>query len=743
METTLTNTYVKYASVALDVRLDQLLDYGIEDRHLEIAVPGSRVVVPLRHQMQQGTIVEIKDAPDFDKIHPILEVSAKPLLTKDLLELAKWISDYYMTPLRSVLSLIIPTCIKKEIGPKLESFIERKQSRQIIQEALGNVRKKSPKQALVLDVMLHVKKGIFLSELKRKTNTTKATIDQLIKKGFLKERQVEKERSPLEHLDFIQTQKKQLTTQQQLAFDKIEDALEAKRFEVFLLHGLTGSGKTEIYLQAIDNVLKKGQSALLMVPEISLTHQTIERLFSRFYKKIAVLHHRLSSGERFDEWQKVYTQDASIVVGPRSSIFSPMQNLGLIIVDEEHDPSYKQSEKMPAINARDVAIMRAKINKCPVILGSATPSLESYHNTQKKNYTLLELNERINAKLPTVHIVDMQKEHEKKNFIFSDLFLQKFKERQEKKEQTLIFLNRRGFHAFQICPECNEILKCPHCDVSLTFHKSGNKLTCHLCAYSLYPPPKQCPSCKHEMLKFRGIGTEFVETQLRQLFPSTQIVRMDADTTRTKGAHKALIDRFKSKKANVLIGTQMIAKGLHIPSVTLVLVLNCDLTLNLPDFKAPENVFQLVTQVAGRSGRGHLPGEVVLQTKFTNHPVIQCAAKEDYKRFFNYELEQRKVFLFPPHNKLIKLMFRSFDEKSLLRFANQYFEKIKEKLSKGYTLYPLVPCGISKIKDQFRYQILVKGPNVATMHTLFSSIEIDKPKNVSCFFDIDPYSTFF
>ena len=431
-------------------------------------------------------------------------------------------------------------------------------------------------------------------------------------------------------------------------------------------------------------------------------------------------------------------------MGPRSSIFAPIQNLGLIVVDEEHDPSYKQSEKMPTYNGKDCAIMRAKLNNCPIILGSATPSLESYVNTQKYNhYTLLNLDERINQTMPEVAIVDMKKEHEKNNFLFSDLFIQNLQANLEKGEQTLIFLNRRGFHAMQICSECDNLTKCPHCDLALTFHKFANKLSCHLCAYELYPPPKICSECKSEMLQFRGVGTQFVESKLKALIPKIKTVRMDADTTKTKNAHRVLLEQFQSKKADVLIGTQMIAKGLHIPSVTLVLVLNCDLSLNLPDYKAHENVFQLITQVSGRSGRGHLPGKVILQTKQTEHPVIQFASREDYRGFFEYEMKERALFKFPPHTHLLKIIFKSFDEKSLLHFGFDLFEQLKKRLPIGYTLYPPTPCGISKIKDQFRYQILLKGQKIKTMNSLFDKMNLNKPKTITLFFDVDPYSTFF
>ncbi|NGX27725.1 MAG: hypothetical protein K940chlam6_01663, partial [Chlamydiae bacterium] len=416
-----------------------------------------------------------------------------------------------------------------------------------------------------------------------------------------------------------------------------------------------------VYLQAIAHILKQGMGILYLVPEIALTAQTIERFKGRFGgEQIAVLHYRLSDGERFDAWHKIRKGEAKIVIGARSAIFSPVCNLGLIIVDEEHESSFKQSEEAPKYHARDVAVMRAKFSSCPVVLGTATPSIESYTNALQGKYQLHRLSMRAdNASLPKVTIIDMKQEFERaKGFtLFSEKLLKGIKERYAKGEQILLFLNRRGYHTTAICSACSHIEKCPHCDLPLTYHRREATLSCHLCDFRK-PTPKSCPSCHADgPLKFKGAGTEMVERSLHALFPDIRTLRLDADTTRHKGSHEQIFKQFRSGKADVLIGTQMIAKGLHFPMVTLVGVLGLDGSLNIPDFRASENVFQLLTQVSGRSGRGELMGEVLIQTHLTKHNTILHAASGDFESFYAEEIETREMFGFPPFTHLVKFSF--------------------------------------------------------------------------------------
>ncbi|MFQ5728818.1 MAG: primosomal protein N', partial [Waddliaceae bacterium] len=589
--------FEKYVSVILDVSLDKTLDYGVPTEFAGKIKRGMRVEVTVRGHKRSGVIFEIKESSPFPKVQPIKRLlSETALITDDLFELALWLSQYYLSPLSQVLKTVLPSSIRKEIQPKQQLFVMRAKSRDQLRNICEEQRRKSPTQAAVLDVMLKVKKGILLSELLEKTAGSRSPVDTLVKNGCLLLDIVRMDRSPLVNEQYFRTKPKVLNADQAKAFKGIEASLNKNHFETHLLHGVTGSGKTEIYLQAIHQALMMGKGAIMLVPEISLTAQTIERFRSRFEENIAVLHHRLSHGERFDEWNNIHSGKAKIVIGARSAIFSPVQNLGLIIVDEEHESSYKQSEEAPCYHARDVAVMRGKITNSTVILGSATPSLESYFNATTGKYTLYHLHRRAEKNTtPNVTIVDMKKEFEKaKGFTsFSDALLGGIKKRHAVGEQVILFLNRRGYHTTLFCKECRQAVRCKHCDTTLTFHLGENTLACHLCGYALSPPPRECPSCHSpNPMKYRGVGTELLQKSLHAILPEIRTIRVDANTTRHKGSHQKLLRDFGAGKADVLIGTQMIAKGLHFPEVTLVGIINCDTTLNIPDFRASETVFQ-------------------------------------------------------------------------------------------------------------------------------------------------------
>lgn len=597
--------------------------------------------------------------------------------------------------------------------------------------------------------MLSVKKGMLLSKLLEETKGSRSTVNALAKQGFLILDTVKIDRSPLTNEEYFQTKPKTLNHEQAEALSKIVKSLNQQHFETHLLYGVTGSGKTEVYLQAIDNALKGDKSTIMLVPEISLTSQTIERFRSRFEEKIAILHHRLSAGERNDEWHHIRTGKAKIVVGARSAIFSPVVNLGLIIVDEEHEQSYKQNDRYPCYQARDIAVMRGKFTNSTVVLGSATPSLESYYNAQKGKYTLSVLNQRAEvASLPEVTIVDMRKEFEKSKgwTHFSEALLNGIEKRVEQGEQTILFLNRRGYHTVLICQKCQHSIKCAHCDVSMTFHLGDNLLSCHLCGYQIAPPPKQCPGCRGESpLKFRGAGTEQIERALHAIFPTIRTLRIDADTTKHKGSHQKLLRDFGRGKADVLIGTQMIAKGLHFPEVTLVGVLNSDSGLNIPDFRASETTFQLITQVAGRSGRGVIPGKVIIQTSIPDNATIQYAARQDFVGFYQEEISVREVFRYPPFCHIAKIVFSGENAKQTQEVAEQVRQVLIQRLSSQFEFNLLVPCGYTKVKDHYRYQFLLRGP---TMYPLNQALqELEKahplPRKVKLFVDVNPSSTFF
>jgi len=744
-------SFPAYASVVVDLAVDKVLDYGITTSQQVIVQPGTRVEVPIRGRLCTGYVLEIKEQSTYSRVQPITNVlSDTPLISADLFQLALWMSRYYCTPLRDVFRLFLPPSVRQGMGAKEQLFVTRVKTKEELKEQCIAWLHKKPAQAAILEAMLKVKKGILLTELLEQTQGSRSSVDSLVKQGMLSVASVQIDRSPLQNEEYFQTKPKVLNTEQACALQKIHEGIHAHRFETHLLFGVTGSGKTEVYLQAIEQALKLDRGTIMMVPEISLTAQTIERFKSRFQEKIAILHHRLSNGERHDEWQHIKSGRAKIVIGARSAIFSPVMNLGLIIVDEEHEHSYKQSEAPPCYQARDVAVMRGKLSQSIVVLGSATPSLESYYNAQTGKYILSTLGQRAtNASLPQVTIVDMKKEFEKaKGYTsFSDPLLNAIEKRQQQGEQTIIFLNRRGYHTTLLCQSCQHSVKCNHCDVPLTFHLGDNALACHLCGYHLSPPPSSCPSCRSQNpLKFRGVGTEQIERALHAIFPTIRTLRIDADTTKHKGSHQRLLREFGTGKADVLIGTQMIAKGLHFPEVTLVGVLNGDAGLHIPDFRASETVFQLITQVAGRAGRGVRPGEVIIQTGLPEHATILCSAQQDYPRFYEEEIGTRQLFNYPPFAQLAKIQFSGKNAEATLACAEQCHHDLRQLLPAHFEFHPVLPCGYAKVKDQHRYQFLVKGATTMSLlsHAWQRLQEKRKiPRTIRCLIDINPSSTFF
>ncbi len=551
----------------------------------------------------------------------------------------------------------------------------------------------------------------------------------------LKEDRIQKE-------EFAPTSPLVLTAEQAKALKQIAEAIENGIYRTFLLHGITASGKTEIYLQAIDIVLKKNKGAIVLVPEISLTPQTIERFVSRFGNQVAVFHSKLTPARRFLEWKKIRESSAAIVVGARSAIFSPMRNLGLIIIDEEHETTYKQDD-VPRYHARDVAEERARLNNCPLILGSATPSLESYYKAKKGEYKLIRLTKRIEERLlPRVKVVDMRMElaTRKKIAIFSKVLLDAIEKTLKNKKQAIIFLNRRGFSTFVNCKKCGLVLKCRRCDTILVYHFDEKKLICHYCNYKT-EPPDICPKCRSGYIRYFGLGTERVESEISHNFPNTQIARMDSDTTVKRGSHDRILGSFKSGDLKILVGTQMIAKGLDFPQVTLVGVVSADVTLNLPDFRASERTFNLLTQVGGRAGRGEDGGEVIVQTYAPSHYAILTAAKHDYEKFYEEEITSRKELLFPPFINLIKITVRARNEEAASKAASDLAEEIKRKSGDIKVAGPAA-APISRMRGYFRYNILLKGKDRSVMCDMLKGVlgTFRKPHNVLVAVDVDPIS---
>lgn len=736
-----------FATVIIDQKKIKPLDYGVPDHLKEHIHKGSRVLISLRNQMVKGTVLYVRGKTALSTVEPILDVlMEKQKIPEDLFALANWMAQYYATPLRKCLNAILPSAIRDEKTAKQQIFIKRSISKPQLIEWIASNRYKHPSQARVCELLLKNDPGLFLSDILDELNISASPVESLIKHSILKKEMHTIDRMHLLNDEYFQTHPKKLTEEQQKAFQSIAKHIDTNVFHTHLLHGITGSGKTEIYLQLIQKALDAKKSVIMLVPEIALTAQTIERIKGRFQSGVAILHYRLSDGEKRDTWKNILSGNIQIVVGARSAIFSPLPNLGLIIIDEEQDGSFKQSDEMPCYNGRDVAIMRAKLCQCVALLGSATPSLESYHNALNGKYHLSTLKTRASASLlPDVSIIDMQLDREKasQHRFFSETLLSKMRKKVALGEQVILFLNRRGTYSTLKCKECDYVAHCPHCDQTLTFYRSYQHLACHLCGYTSLPP-SICPSCqKGETIQFRSPGTDQIERSLNAMFPDIRTLRMDGDTTRKKGSHDRLFKQFRAGKADVLIGTQMIAKGLHFPSVTLVGVLNSDSSLNIPDFRSAEYAFQLITQVSGRAGRSELPGEVILQTRMPEHPIFTFASKEDYIGFYNQEVEGRKLFGYPPFAHLIKVVISHPDEATILTYGQDMRKKLIKRLPPTFTMTPFVPCMTAKIKDRYRFHFLIKGNPIAlashALKEIYDSLKI--PKDLRCLIDVDPRET--
>ncbi len=715
-----------YVEVLLDQNLSKPLDYAVPE-NIRIEV-GMRVEVPLKSTLKKGTVAKIKETTSLpNPIKPIARViSEKGELSDAQWKLARWMAQYYAAPLQRVLKCFIPVNVRKNVKEKTQIFLKVIKTHDECIKAIKEFRLNAPQRAHALEEILNSSKGAFLADL----NVSKSAINALIKGKWVSAQAVKMGSELLLDEEFFQTAPKQLNADQKKCVEAIKTSLSANQFAAHLIYGVTGSGKTEVYMQAIQEALSQNKSAIMLVPEISLTSQTIERFKARFSEKIAILHHRRSLGERTTAWEDLRNGEAKLVIGARSALFCPAQNLGLIIVDEEHDRSYKQSDEIPCYHGRDTAVMRAFVEPCVVLLGSATPSIESRYNAAKGKYQWHELRGRAtNAQMPKIHIVDMNGVFERNQGFthFSEELLEGIKKRLSAGEQTLLFLNRRGYHRMQICRNCRHVIQCPHCDLALTYHKGQNFLRCHLCDFR-QPSENRCPNCQsQETLQFRGFGTEHVERSLHALFPEIRTLRMDRDTTLKKHSHEEMFKQFRAHKADVLIGTQMIAKGFHFPSVTLVGILNTDATLHIPDFRSVEQVFQLITQVAGRAGRAELLGEVIIQTFLPDHPTLKLAKAQDYEAFYRSEIEERERFGYPPFCHLVKLLFVDRDEATARKRAEASFQKLKN-LPALIEVLPVMPAGHLKVKDQYHFQFIVKTPKLSLLpleDLLDAKIDVD------------------
>ncbi|MDF2723559.1 MAG: primosomal protein [Paenibacillus sp.] len=621
--------------------------------------------------------------------------------------------------------------VKDRMGTKKAKYVAPAQESAALFEYSLTLAANAKRQKDVLRFFAEHPEPIPLAELSEQLGVASATVKGLAEKGWLTVTERELFRDPYAGREFAATSPLPLTKQQFEVLAPIADSLDSFEHAVYLLHGVTGSGKTEVYLQAIQRCLDQGREAIVLVPEISLTPQMVERFKGRFGDAVAVMHSRLSNGERYDEWRKIGLKQVKVVIGARSAIFAPFANPGLIIIDEEHEASYKQEES-PKYHARDAAIERAKWHGAVVVLGSATPSLESYVKTgngvpenssaarRSPEFRLLTMAERVEGRpLPAVNIVDLREELKEGNrSMFSRGLYKAIEERLHKKEQTVLLLNRRGYSTFVMCRSCGLVIQCPHCDISMTYHQVSKTMRCHYCGLS-QPEPKTCPSCESEHIRYFGTGTQRVEEELGKLFPGIRVIRMDVDTTSEKGAHEQLLNRFRSKQADVLLGTQMVAKGLDFPDVTLVGVIAADTVLHLPDFRAAEKTFQLLTQVAGRAGRHQLPGEVFIQTYSPEHYSIETASRHDFRAFLAHELQSRHMHGYPPFNELAIVTFAHEQPALLMRVGESFASRMKQGWQQlqgkpGATsdllfeVYGPVASPIARIKDRYRFQCMIK-----------------------------------
>ncbi|MBR6689854.1 MAG: primosomal protein N' [Bacilli bacterium] len=714
-----------FADVLVELKakkIDKTFTYLIPNNLKDKIKVGIRVLVPFGKQTLEGFVLNIGKDKEIDyELKEIIDiVDINPVINNEMLELGKYISKKTFCNLINAYQTMLPAALKAhknfKVNKKYISYISLIDDTYI---------PKNDNQKEIIDLL---KKGVILkSEL---TKISLSSVNTLLSKKVIEE--IKEETYRLCDNNLYNDKKVILNEEQQIVVNTV---LENKdKFIPYLLHGVTGSGKTEVYMNIIEKVLEDGKEVIVLVPEISLTPQMVNIFKSRFKNSIAILHSALSDGEKYDEWRKIERKEVNIVIGARSAIFAPFTNIGLIVLDEEHSDTYKQDNN-PKYDAIDIAIKRAKTYNCPIILGSATPSIESYTRAKLGTYKLLELKNRVNKTMPEVKIIDMKEEIKKGYRILSKELISDITDRLNKDEQVILLLNRRGYSTTITCKECGATIKCPNCDIPLTYHKNGNKLNCHYCNHTTYKPIN-CPECNSKNINSFGMGTEKLEEEVNKLF-DCKTVRMDIDTTRKKGSHERIINDFKNKKYNILIGTQMISKGLDFDDVTLVGVINGDATLNIPDFRSGERTYSLLNQISGRSGRSTKPGKVIIQCFNTDHYSIDYASKNDYYNFYKEDMNIRKKLKYPPYYNLclIKLIGTDYNE-----LNNEAF-KIKDYLSdsNSIVLGPS-PCTIPKIYNKYYIQIIVKYKNIKEIYDRLKFI-IEKSKinsKISIEIDLNP-----
>lgn len=712
--------------------LDHTFTYHIPDELIDLVEVGRKVHVPFGNQKINGFVVGISNEPVETEVKDIIDVVTKELkLNTELLELGKYIKEKTLCSLISAYQTMLPTSMKvsnsKEDYNLNKTYIEINATDNEINAFINTMAKKAKKQVELLELIYE--NG---TTLKKEVNSS--SLKKLLELGLVKE--VKRSEYRINPIDILSDEYK-LNNEQESAFNKIKESFNTNK--TFLLHGITGSGKTEVYMHLISEVIKQDKCAIMLVPEISLTTQIVERFYSRFGSDVAIFHSSLSDGEKYDEYKKIMNGEVHVVVGTRSAIFTPVKSLGLIIIDEEHSTNYKQ-ENNPKYHALDMAKWRSNYHNCPLILGSATPSLETMARAQKGVYEYLTLNKRIGSSiLPKINIVDMSLEYKKRNMILSEELQVKIMKTLEKQEQVMLLINRRGYSTFMTCLSCGFTYKCPHCDISLTYHKSSNHLRCHYCGYTVIKSDI-CPNCHEKAIGDYGLGTEKVEEFVSKLYPSYKVVRMDTDTTSRKGMHSKIIKAIENHEYDIIIGTQMIAKGLDFPRVTLVGVINADESLNIPDFRSGEATFSLLTQVSGRAGRSDLRGEVIIQTFNPDNKTLQYVKGNDYLGNYTYEMNVRHMLNYPPYCYLISMKITSKEYEEARNEANKIAVYLRKELASTSIVLGPTTASPFKINNNYRFQVIIKykkDPNLnKTLEFIDKQYSINK--KISLDIDIDP-----
>lgn len=701
-------------------KLNRTFDYNIPKDLEELILVGSKVLVPFGNgeKLAEAFVVGIKEKSAFE-LKNIAKLEEN--LTDKQISLAKWMAKRYFCNISDCIKLMLTPGTRnknkeKRIQDKTINCVYLKKDIEEIEFEIETGKIKSEKQKRLLNFVKD-NEGTTVPEIEMFTDCARGIVNTLVKNGYLEIIEKKVERNPLLGRNCEKTNNLKLTEEQKNAYNRVEEAIDKNEYKQFLLYGVTGSGKTEVYLQLIEKVLKIGKNAIVLVPEISLTPQMLDRFISRFGKSdIAILHSKLSIGERHDEWERIRERKARIVIGARSAIFAPIENVGIIIIDEEHDSSYK-SETNPRYNAKEIAKILAKENKAPLLLGSATPDINTFYNaTSETEYgntkiQLLTLTKRANeSSLPKVEIIDLKQElaNGNRSMLSMELY-NSIEENISQKRQTILFLNRRGYSTFIMCRNCGYTVKCPSCNISMTYHSYEKKLKCHYCSYE-ENLVTTCPECHSDKIRYFGTGTQKLEQEINKQFPNASTIRMDIDTVTKKNSHEEILNKFKNENIDILIGTQMVVKGHHFPNVTLVGVIAADSSLNIDDYRANERTFQILTQVAGRAGRENLPGKVIIQTYNPDNFSIICAQKQNYEMFYETEIALRKQLKYPPFCDIILISFNSLNETNIKNISNEMYKKLLEKLNQEeFKIFRPMPSPIDKIQNRYRWRIIIKG----------------------------------